>query len=215
MGRKWDESNREPSGGGGELRECFGLRVKTGQATVGTDDDMELGEGPPERAVQPGQEQRAVAATRVRRGSVERLRSALGAFRRVSFHTRTQFCSAERVNARRPSARDGLVANGVNVGGAHALPEDSPFPMPARLADGLGLESGPGDLTVRPGPVLRTLGPPLVAPGRRPRFGCWADASHSPRALSNRLRAGKSVFSFQFSVFSRARPTLRPLNTEH
>ncbi len=155
MGRRWDESNREPVGGGGELRERFGLRVKTGQATVGRDDDRELGEGPPERAVQPGQ------ATGVCRGSVERLRSARGALR-VSFHTRTQFCSAERMNARRPSARDGLVANGVNVGGAHALPEDSPFPMPARLADGLGLESGPGDLTVRPGPVLRTLGPPLA-----------------------------------------------------
>ena len=159
-----DDLNSNPLAGFRQFGARFVIGVESGQAALGAGNQVKLGE--PQESTQSRQQCWPVAAIGGGGGSVERLRSALGALRRFSFHTRTQFCPAERLNARRPSTRDGLVANGVNVGGAHALPEDSPFPMPARLADGLGLESGPGDLTVRPGPVLRTLGSPLAASGR-------------------------------------------------
>jgi hypothetical protein len=58
--------------------------------------------------------------------------------------------------------------------------EGSPFQMPARLAVGLGLESGLGSGYPEPfapstAECLWSLGPPHPASGRKPDLGCTAE----------------------------------------
>src|SRR5260221_8056986 len=67
------------------------------------------------------------------------------------------------VNTRTPHKRD---------------PGGSPFQMPTRLADGLGLESDLGhpelrdSLSPQPRTIPELLGPPRQLPGRRANLGC-------------------------------------------
>ncbi|MBU6411713.1 MAG: hypothetical protein KGR98_15120, partial [Verrucomicrobia bacterium] len=65
----------------------------------------------------------------------------------------------------------------------------SPFQMPARLAVGLGLESGLGTVfsgTVRPVLNYRgLLGLPHPASGRKPDFGCNIANQSSPSKFVN------------------------------
>ena len=58
------------------------------------------------------------------------------------------------------------------MGNAERTPGRLPFPMPARLADGLGLESGPGESrAVRPSLVFLHKALVLPAPGLRKEAG--------------------------------------------
>jgi hypothetical protein len=68
-----------------------------------------------------------------------------------------------------------LLLLGDHYDSAHAKSRGSPFQMPARLADGLGLESGLETgcpVSFAPSELLRILGLPRPAPGRKPDFGC-------------------------------------------
>jgi hypothetical protein len=67
---------------------------------------------------------------------------------------------------------------GVNLRPRTSRIRGSPFQLPTRLADGLGLESGLeiSCLTsFAPSSLLRILGLPHPAPGRKPDFGCNGD----------------------------------------
>src|ERR1051325_3085874 len=70
--------------------------------------------------------------------------------------------------------------------------EGSPFQMPARLADGLGLESGlgagcPAPFAPSPDSIWRpgNLVPPRPASGRKRNLGCYREPNHKRERLSN------------------------------
>lgn len=104
-----DESNPKPTAGAGQLRAGLVIHKESREATVSAGHDLESRRV--KEAAQLRQEDWPVATAGGSRGSMQGLGTALGTFR-VSFHTRTQFCSAERVYARRPSARDGWLPTG-------------------------------------------------------------------------------------------------------
>ena len=84
--------------------------------------------------------------------------------------------------------RNTLFLIGVNMGAATCGPRGSPFQMPTRLADGLGLESGletgcPVSYAPSLNPYPRTLGPPHRPAGRQTGLGCnyCQNQSHQER----------------------------------
>ena len=84
------------------------------------------------------------------------------------FYKCTQRGRDERDNA-------ATVLLGVNLRPRTSRIRGSPFQLPTRLADGLGLESGLETsclASFAPSSLLRILGLPHPAPGRKPDFGC-------------------------------------------
>ena len=149
-------------------------RKKTCQAAIGADHDVKFC-----RADKSAEARQIIGGMTATRAGLRDIKVFLSALRTWFYvcHNPTPMWSRTRTGFRRARTRR-IFQWGDRDDSARAKSRGSPFQLPARLAVGLGLESGLETgcpVSFAPSSTPRNLGLPRPASGRKPDFGCNAE----------------------------------------